>query len=139
MTGARGTRRTYAGAVIWLNTVRNVTFTNHHREGPLISSVFILQRLNVTDRDPDFLAGHDVGNGLREDVWPFLIEQTRNFTHLLRTVVSGLGLFTAHDLSFNRALADDHRHVVNGRCLRQRKGVDRFNLVGKWIGELLCN
>ena len=55
----------------------------------------------------------------------------------LRLRVSGLRFFAAHDLAVNGAIADLHRHIVNGCGLRQRERIDRFDLIGERIGKLL--
>ena len=115
----------------------NVARADDHRERPLVSAGFILQRLDVADDDRDLLARHDVGDGLREDVRALLIEQAGNLAVRLRLRVSGLRFFAAHDLAVNGAIADLHRHIVNGCGLRQRERIDRFDLIGEWIGKLL--
>jgi hypothetical protein len=59
-------------------------------------------------------------------VWP----ASRGFVDRLR-------LFSGLYFTFDRAVPDDHLQIVDSRGLRQRKNVDRFDLFGKRIVELL--
>src|SRR5689334_17211885 len=61
------------GSVLLRIRGRYVAWGDNHREGPLVSTIFILQRLDITDDDTNALARHDVRDLLREDVGPFLI------------------------------------------------------------------
>src|SRR5262249_13523602 len=82
-------------------------------------------------------AGGDVGHRLSEDVWALLIEQTGSLAGFARGFVDRLRLFTAFDFAFNRAVADDHRHVVYGRRLRQREDVKGLDLFPERIVKFL--
>jgi len=48
-----------------------------------------------------------------------------------------LSLLAAHDLSFNFAITDQHREIVNSSGLREWKCVDRFDLVFESVLEVL--
>ena len=56
---------------------------------------------------------------------------------LARSFIDCARLFAALDPASNRAVAYGHGHVVDGRVLRQREDVDRFNLIFEWVLEFL--
>ena len=64
-----------------------VTRPDDHREDEFVRAVLVLQRLDVADLYDDLLAGHDVGDRLREDVRPLLVEQARGLVPRLRRLV----------------------------------------------------
>ncbi len=116
---------------------RDVTWGNNHRERPFISAIFVLKCFDVADRDANILARKDVGHLLREDVCLFLIEQAGNPSFLLGGAVNGLSFRAAQDLSFDDALSNHHRHIINSGSIRQRKHVYRFDLVWEVVLEFL--
>jgi hypothetical protein len=120
-----------------LGRAGHVTRAYNHWKHKLIRAILILQSFHITDCDFDLLAGKDVCDRLREDVWAFLIEQSRDFAARLRGFVNCLRLFTRKNFPAYRTLADDHRHIVDGRVLRQGKRVNRLDLFFKGIFELL--
>src|SRR5262249_6765784 len=119
----------------WL--ARNVAWADDHRKNEFISSVFVLQKFDVTDRDLHLGAWSDVGHGLREDVWTLLIEQARCLSGFAGGFVNGPRLFAAFDFAFDRAVADDHGHIVNRRRLRRREDVNGLDLFLKRIVKFL--
>src|SRR5215468_7956030 len=114
-----------------------ITRADDHRKNEFISSVYVFQKLDVTDRDLYFGAGSDVGHGLSEDVGTLLVEQARGLSGFPRGFVDCARLFAAFDFAFDGAVADDHRHIINGRRLRQGEDVDGFDLFLKRIVKLL--
>ena len=120
-------------------TARNVARPYNHRERPFVRAFVILQGLYIADGDLDRLARQNVGDRLREDVGALLIQKARGLPARPRSRVGGLRLFAPHELAFYNALAYEHRHIVNGSRLRQRKRVDGLYLVLKWIFKFLCD
>src|SRR5215213_2205879 len=145
--GRAGGRNT--GGICWLICTggnlllrlrgRDVAWGDNHREGPLVRTIFVLQRLNVANDDANAFTRQDVRNLLREDVRSLLIEQACDFPNLFSGGVGLLGLFTAHDLSFNCAITDQHREIVNSGGLREWKGVNRLDLVLGVVLEVLSD
>ena len=57
------------------------------------------------------------------------MQQTGDLALCSGGVIGGLRVFAAHDFSFYRAIANNYCHVIDGGSLRQREGVDSFDLV----------
>jgi hypothetical protein len=76
---------------------------------------------------------------LREDVGPFLVQQTCYLSPRLGGVVSSLRLFPTQDFSANSAIAHRHRHIVNRGICRQRKHVDGLNRFFEWVFKFLLD
>ena len=93
--------------------------------------------MEVLDVDIDLFARFDVGNFLREDVRPLLRHQRCDVTLAASGFVDLLSLFSFANHSADLAFADSHHEVIDGRVLRQRKHVDRFDFGVVWIVELL--
>lgn len=115
----------------------NVPRPDGHREYEFVRAVFVFKRFDVADLDDDLLAGHDVRNGLRENIRPFLIKQAGRFAFGFRRFIDLAGLFAFHYLSANDALPDLHCHVVDGAVLRKRKCIDRLDGLGKTVLKFL--
>ena len=117
----------------------NVTRPNNHRKDEFIGTVFVFQRLDITDRDLDLLAGKNVGDRLRKDVWTLLIQQAGCLAVGLGGFIDGLGFFAPQDLSAHRAISHDHGHIIDSSILGQRKRVDCFDLFSERIFKLLSD
>ena len=104
---------------------------------PLIRSLVVLQRFDITDGHVDLLTRQDVRDRLSEDIRALLMQQRGRLAPRPGRVVSSLRFLAPHDLSLYGALADLDRHIIDRSSLRQRKRIDRFNLVRKWILKLL--
>src|SRR2546428_7752593 len=135
-----GVWRKTISVCIWLGAGRvagNVARPNDHGKHEFIRAVFVLQSLDIADRNLDLFAGKNVGDRLREDVWPFLIQKASSLATGLRGLVDGLGFFTPQNLSAHRAIADEHGHVIDRSVLWQRKGVNGFDLFLEWVFKFL--
>ncbi len=118
---------------------RDVSRTDRHRENELVRVVLEGQCLHIADLDHDRLSRKDVCDRLREDVRAGLFEQGGGFAFPFRRVINGAGFFGAHHATADDALADPHRHIVNGAALRKRKTVNCLDRFGKFIPELLAD
>src|SRR5262245_15050038 len=118
---------------------RDVARAYDHRKNEFVRPVLILQEFDVTDSDFHPGAGGDVGDRLSEDVGALLVEQAGGLAGFARGFVNRLRLFAALDFAFDRAIADDHRYVVNGRRLWRREDINGFDLFIRGIAKLLCD
>src|SRR3712207_2234034 len=118
-----------------LRRARHVTGADDRREGELVSAAVVLESLDVAYRDRHALARHDVGDRLREDVRPLLVQERRHLARRARRLVDRLRLLAPHYLPPDDALADLQRHRVHGRRLREREGVDGLNLFVEGVLE----
>ena len=59
------------------DAARNIPRSDSHRKDKFIRPILVFQRFDVRDLDHDSFAGHNVGDGLRENIRPLLIEQAR--------------------------------------------------------------
>src|SRR6185436_19420809 len=116
---------------------RYVTWSYDHGKDKLVSSLFILQCFDVTDRDFDLFTRKNIRDRLREDVRSLLIQKTRHLAVCFCCLVNSLSFFAWKNLSPNGTTANRHSHVVDSGILRKWKCVDRFNLVLEWILEFL--
>jgi len=108
-----------------------------HREVKIINAHVVLEHVDVRDLDHDLLLRLDVPDRLRENVRPFLFEERGRPAVPQRAFIDrprgGPALDDAHD----PAVADDHRHVIDRGLVRQRKDVDRLDLLVQRVVEPL--
>src|SRR5262245_14396758 len=69
--------------------------SDDHREDELVPAVSVGERVEILDGHVDGPARLDVGNGLREDIWPFLSEQSSDIA-----LAFGLGVNLLRLLAF---------------------------------------
>ena len=117
----------------------NVAWPNDHGKHEFVRAIFVLQGLDIADRNLDLFTGKNVGDRLRENVWSFLIQETRSLAIRLRGFVDGLRFFASQNLSAHRAIADEHGHFIDRSVLWQRKGVNCFDLFLEWVFKFLCD
>src|SRR6266567_2620420 len=115
----------------------NVARPNDHGKHEFVRAIFVLQGLDIADRNLDLFAGKNVGDRLRENVWSFLIQKARSLATGLRSFIDGLRFFASQNLSAHGAIADEHGHVIDGGVLWQRKCVNRFDFFLEWVFEFL--
>src|SRR5206468_2391602 len=76
------------------------------------------------DADLDRRPRHQVGERLREDVGPLLIEERRHLAGRARRLVDASRLLAALDLTADGALSGAHRHGVHRGAVGERESVD---------------
>ena len=138
MSGAGAFRRYRRGDARRIrHTAGNVPGRHHHREVERICAGFVGHGFYVADLDLHLGAREDVGHRLGEDVVPLLVQQARDVSGAARIFVE-LARFVARlDQPADGAVAYQHGHIVHRGIGRQRKGVDRFNLLLKRVFEFL--
>lgn len=117
----------------------HVAGLDYHREAELVLAVLPGQGFDVTDGDVDLLAGLDIRDRLSEDVRPFLVQQACDMAQRFRPLVDLASLAPLADLAADSPAAHAHRHAVHRGTFRQRKHVDRFDLLAERVVELLAN
>ena len=115
----------------------NVAWSNDQGKHEFVRAIFVLQGLDIADRNLDLFTGKNVGDRLRENVWPFLIQKTCSLPIRLRSFIDGLRFFASQNLSAHGAISDEHGHVIDRGVLWQRKRVNRFDLFLKWVFKFL--
>ncbi|MCX5757597.1 MAG: hypothetical protein NTU83_03645 [Candidatus Hydrogenedentes bacterium] len=115
----------------------DVARSDDHRKCEAIQSVAEGQTLDVRDLDFDPVARKDIRDGLCEDVWTLLIEQTRGFARLARRVVDALCFLARFDDPFHHAAADVHGHRVDRCILRKRECIHGLDGCAEGIPKLL--
>ena len=73
-----------------------------------------------------FAPGQDVGDRLREDVGPLLVEQRGDVARCRALLVDGARFLAALDDAAHGAVADQHGHVVDRGVLRERERCRRL-------------
>ena len=84
----------------------------------LVCAHVVLEDIDVRDLDDDFLVRLDVADRLREDVRPFLLEETRRKALHECLFVNRPCFSAAFDHADDPAITDDHGHIVHGRGMR---------------------
>ncbi|OPZ82852.1 MAG: hypothetical protein BWY76_02560 [bacterium ADurb.Bin429] len=115
----------------------DITRTDYHREVELVRPHVVAQHVQVGDFDAHFLPRLDIADGLREDIRPFLFQQAGGSSPAECFLVKLAGVRAFLDDAHDAAVADHHRHAVHCRCIRQRKDVDRFDLILGGVDECL--
>jgi hypothetical protein len=83
----------------------------------------VVQHLLVFERDDDVLVRADVGDTRREHVRPLLFDERRLASVRLGVVVRAARFGALLDLTFDHAVADVHRHVIDGGLVGQWENV----------------
>src|SRR5690606_37822410 len=102
-----------------------------------VPAVVVGKRMEVSDADVDALARLDIRYLLLENVRPPLHEQARTIALRTRLVVELLRLFLLAQNSADLSIADRHHELANGRVLGQWEQVNRLDLLGVRVAELL--
>ena len=91
----------------------------------------------ILDLDDDGFAGADIGDGIGEEVWPFLFEQGGLLAFGFGLFVDGFGLLFLLDHAFDEAVTDLHAERVDGAFVGQGEDVDAFDpAVGRVLETL---
>jgi len=94
-------------------------------------------RLDVLDADLDRRARHQVGERLREDVGPLLVEERRHLAGLARRLVDAPRLLAALDLAMDGTLSGAHRHGVHRGAVGEREAVEGLHRLREAAREQL--
>ena len=110
---------------------------DHHRHPQRELVAGLLNRFLIFDLHQHGFAGADIGDGIGEDVRPFLFGQRRLLSVLLRLFVDDARLLPLLDVADHDAIADHHLQRIDRAARRQRIDIDGLDPVFCRVAENL--